>query len=466
MIYNLNEYTQQTTANSGRSPEIRKINPNTNAEPLTNGTALSWLDPTQIEREAALQAARAADLPYVHRVALMPDAHVGYGLPIGGVAAVKDGFLPYGIGSDQGCGMCAVDTGLNANDFSREEIGQILETIIQRIPVGKGKLRPNNRKTIDDVFPGERARQGIDSFGEIASIGVLAGICIDNMKRYMDTIPSLTSVLTRLSKQYIGALQSFDRSLGTLGAGNHFIELQIEANTNNLWVMIHSGSRSIGYTCCNFFWKLAEECNDLWYTATTDKKLVYLPASSAEGELFNTCLTYSLFFAKMNRLSLMLNTLACIPGISPECVDSLIDVYHNFASIENVDGHPYYVHRKGATAAFEDEPIIIPGSMQTYSIVGVGKGNEASMQSCSHGSGRRMSRTQAQKLFSDQITPDTTTLPSKAGQRSVVIRTPNVMKIVDELGDAYKPIDEVLVNQSDLIDINHFLLYPIGVVKG
>lgn len=361
-----------------------------------------------------------AALPFVfHHLAFMPDVHAGVGMPIGGVLATKGVVVPNAVGVDIGCGMCAVKTNVRVEDITAEVLRKgIMRGVRKRIPLGMDR-----HKTAQDesLMP-----QGFD---------------IDSM--------------TIVKNQYKSAL----KQIGTLGGGNHFIELQKD-EYGWLWIMIHSGSRNLGKLVCDHYSGLAERLNAMWFSKTDpDNGLAFLPVKSDECGRYWNEMQYCMQFALANRKLMMDRICEVIKDVVPEAeFEPMINIAHNYAAWENHFGEDVIVHRKGATRAGAGEIGIVPGSQGTKSYITEGLGNPDSFLSCSHGAGRAMSRTEAVRTLSleEEI--------AKLNVKGIVhaIRGP---KDLEEAASAYKDIDEVMANQSDLTKIVT-TLEPIAVIKG
>lgn len=366
----------------------------------------------QIEGEALQQALNLTVLPFAYRqVALMPDVHTGYGMPIGGVLATEETIIPYAVGLDIGCGMHAALTPYHTDDFSTERLKSVLSKIRTAIPQG---------------FDWHRQAQR----GEI----------LDRMPLHL---PLFQQQERRVRRQ-----------LGTLGGGNHFIELQKDEK-NRLWVMVHSGSRNIGKQTAEHFHKKAKDsCRQMRADLPTSE-LSFLPINSQTGQDYTAAMNWCMDFALENRQRMM-NVVLDILQASP--LDEL-DVHHNYATREEHFGRQVWVHRKGATRAGEGERGIIPGSMGSPSYVVRGMGNPESFLSCSHGAGRRMGRREARrKIAVHEVLED-------MKNRGVEISTGNLRELPEEASQAYKDIDRVMREQADLVEIQT-KLSPLGVIKG
>lgn len=375
-----------------------------------------WLD--DLEEGALQQARNLANLPFAfHHIAIMPDAHVGYGMPIGGILAADGTIVPNAVGVDIGCGMCAVQTSLHR--VSREDLKLVMATIRASVPLGFAHHRT---PLPHDLMPQ----------------------------------PGDRSALPVITVEYDNARTQ----IGTLGGGNHFIEIQQDRN-GHIWFMVHSGSRNLGFRVANHYHKLAVELNKRWRSPVpTAWQLSFLPFDSKEGQLYYREMSYCVAFAGANRDLIRRQVeYALRENISPDISFSApINIAHNYAAVESHFGKKVLVHRKGATSARSGEHGIIPGSQGSNSYLVCGKGNAESFASCSHGAGRRMGRKQAQKQLDlereKRRLDDQGILHALRGRRDL-----------EEAAGAYKDIDEVIANQADLVDVVE-VLTPLAVIKG
>jgi tRNA-splicing ligase RtcB len=375
----------------------------------------SWCE--NFEPGAMKQVANLTKLPFVYgHVAIMADCHEGFGMPIGGVIACKDTIVPNAVGVDIGCGMCAVQTDLAASSMDSETVRTILNRVRGAIPMGF------------DHHKKDQSWKGFDSAPDIPVI-----------QRELD---------------------SARRQLGTLGGGNHFIEIQ-SGNDGHVWFMIHSGSRNFGYKIAEDFHKQAlKECVRR-NIELPDKDLAYLPIDKGPGQNYKTAMEYALSFAAANRQH-MKEIVAGIFRDETRC-DFIhkINIHHNFAAQETHYGRTLVVHRKGATRASKGLEGIIPGSMGTASYIVRGKGNPDSFESCSHGAGRVMGRNEANKRLTFEEV--------RQSMKGIVFDTwPKGRKGKIDLSEApaaYKDIEAVIDAQKDLIEVL-VRLTPLGVVKG
>ncbi len=377
-----------------------------------------WLN--EVEDGAMKQAVNLANLPFAFKhIVIMPDCHQGYGMPIGGVLATKGVVIPNAVGVDIGCGMSAVQTSLNDINISR--LRTIMYGIRDLVPLGF----KHHKKTRDP----ERMPEG------------------GSMK--IDDLPVV-------SREYNSALYQ----LGTLGGGNHFIEIQ-KGSDGFIWLMVHSGSRNIGKQVADHYNNLAMKLNDKWGKSEYRKwQLAYLPENSDEGIIYWNEMQFCIDFAFANRQLMIDNILSVFINEYGEKIKfaPLINIAHNYASREKHFGEQVIVHRKGATRAKKGQTGIIPGSQGTNSYIVRGKGNKDSFESCSHGAGRVMGRKQAQRSL--DLSKEIKDLDKKN-----ILHSLQSKKDLDEAPSAYKNIKEVMKNQSDLVEII-VELTPMAVIKG
>ena len=375
-----------------------------------------WL--RDIDDDTLTQARNLASLPFIHsHIAIMADAHVGFGMPIGGVAATRDVVIPNAVGVDIGCGVCAVRTSLTAID--RETLKAILGAIRLAVPVG---------------FAHHRQQQDV---------------------RQMPAPGIDIAALPIVSREFDNALTQ----VGTLGGGNHFIEIQ-QADDRHIWIMIHSGSRNLGFRVANHYNDLAIELNRKKGSAfAADRQLAFLPLDLPLALRYLQEMRYCVAFARANR-RLMMERIEDIVShyCAPVSFAPPIDVAHNYAAVETHFGREVLVHRKGATRAGRGETGIIPGSQGTASYIVRGLGNRDSFSSCSHGAGRRLGRRQAQRQLDlgaeIQRLEERRILHAIRGRRDL-----------EEAAGAYKDIEVVMANQQDLVEIET-RLQPLAVIKG
>lgn len=384
-----------------------------------------------IEDDAVEQAANLAQMPCIyHHVALMPDSHSGYGMPIGGVIALKNAICPSAVGVDIGCGMIAVKTSVPAEALSDMRLRRKWQELVKSlVPVGEGN--------------GHKDRQTWDRFENFLD---------------MDEFDSRG-----------WPLDIDHKNLGTLGGGNHFIEMQKD-NRGSVWLMIHSGSRNLGHRIATHYSKLALDLCSKFFVHLADKDLSFLPTDTAEGRAYLCDMNFALDYAKESRNRMMNAAFQCLrevcDGLGISCEEMFRhDIHHNYAALENHFGENVWVHRKGATSAKKNEVGIVPGSMGTASYIVEGLGNPESFMSCSHGAGRKMSRSAAsQNLTKEEC--------DKAMEGIVCDRWTKVrrgkcagMLDLSEAPGAYKDIEEVISNEADLVK-PIVRLTPLAVLKG
>jgi tRNA-splicing ligase RtcB (3'-phosphate/5'-hydroxy nucleic acid ligase) len=381
---------------------------------------VSYLD--DLESGAKEQADWCARLPHAfHHIALMPDAHQGYAMPVGGVMALDGAVMPNAVGVDIGCGMIAARTTLEAA-IVLPRLNLIVAEVLNRIPVGfEHHKRPQHGRSVDFVnTKGSKKRVLRDQMPVLAEHG--------------DDAPY---------------------QLGTLGGGNHFIEFQKDEH-GMLWIMLHSGSRNIGLKIANTYHAIAKSyCSSLGFP----RDYAFLTLDLPEASQYLTEMQWAMDFALENRQCMMEAVFSILDEIHGKPVRKTFEVqtHHNYAAWETHYGKRVLVHRKGAVRAAKGDYVIIPGSMGTASYIGIGKGWEESFQSCSHGAGRCKGRKQAQKDISIKDFEKQT--------KDIIIATPNLHRIIDEAPAAYKNIDTVMDQQKEMVEIA-YRLEPLAVVKG
>lgn len=375
-----------------------------------------WLE--NIEPQALVQAKNLANLPFLFKhVALMSDCHLGYGMPIGGVLVTQGAIIPNSVGMDIGCGMLAVQTSLTSIDL--DTLKKIKHQIERTVPVG---------------FKHHRKPQGVNLMPDL--IGIKKGMIIN--------------------KEF----QSARYQLGTLGGGNHFIEIQ-KGDDGHIWFMIHSGSRNLGYKVAKHYDALAKELNAKWHSLVPKEyNLAFLPMDTEEARNYMFEMQYCVDFALNNRLVMTSAIMeAFCDNIDDDelSFDGPINIAHNYAAMENHYGKNVMVTRKGATKATKGELGIIPGSQGSKSYIVKGLGNPESFMSCSHGAGRALGRKAAQKTLNLE---DEQRILDNQG----ILHNIKKQADLEEATSAYKPIDEVMRNQSDLVEIM-VTLQPLAVIK-
>lgn len=384
-----------------------------------------------LEKEAEEQSLQLAQLPFIFKhVALMPDCHAGKGSTVGTVFASKGAIIPATIGVDIGCGMSALNLGIPIEQI--KDLPKLRHSIERAVPTG--------------FFTHKTLSVGVQA--EYDSLGPLS----DNFMKQDIKKGRLENILEKAKL-----------SLGTLGGGNHFIEVCTDEN-GIAWIMIHTGSRNIGNMIAQFHIKEAQNLMEKFFIKTPNKDLAYLPVGTPEFDAYWNDLKWAQQYAAYNRIDIMnavkrevmyhvgkMDMLGATFLEFPEYVTC----HHNFVNLENHFGSNVYVTRKGAISAAAGQMGIIPGSMSTNSFIVKGLGNADSFESCSHGAGRSMSRTKAKNTF---------TLQDVISQTNGV-ECDKSMKIVDELPGAYKPIESVMQDQIDLVEPIH-KLKQVLCVKG
>ena len=377
-----------------------------------------WTD--NVEESAMSQIENLTTLPFLfHHRALMPDVHAGMGMPIGGVLACKDAVIPNAVGVDIGCGMCAVKTSWKLENITPEVLRKkIMRGIRKRIPLGMD----HHKEPQDEA--------------------------------YLPTGHDIDKTVIVKQRQI-----SITKEVGTLGGGNHFIELQKDEE-DTLWIMIHSGSRNLGARVGEHYNKIARDLNEKWHSVVKPElRLSFLPRGTKEFEMYWNEMRFCIDFALCNRRLMMQRIEEVIanalPGIEFE---PMINIAHNYAAFEHHYGEDVIVHRKGATLAREGIVGIIPGSQGTASYIVEGLGNPESFCSCSHGAGRVMSRTAAIKTL--DMAAEVAQLEAKG-----IVHAIRCQDDMQEASGAYKDIETVIKNELDLVKIKTRLL-PIAVIKG
>lgn len=364
---------------------------------------------SEVEDSALVQLHNLASLPFIFKhVAVMPDVHAGFGSTVGSVIATKGAMMPATLGVDIGCGMMAVKTNLEANRV-KDKIKDIRHSIERSIPTGFNSHKSS--KTPGDKFNG------------------------------WATFPLLTA-----TQKILNDKQKYLNQLGTLGGGNHFIEICLDTE-NNVWVMLHSGSRNIGKTIAEIHIDKAKGLMKQMFISLPDPDLAYLVQGTPEFEAYKADVSWCQDYAMENRrlmMELVLKDLSYAVN-NKEPVMKLMEVncHHNYMEVESHFGNNVIVTRKGAVRARVGDYGIIPSAMGQKSYIVKGKGNEDSFCSCSHGAGRKMSRTKARATFTNEdLIKQTEGVESRKDDG-----------ILDEIPGAYKSISEVMENQSDLVEV-------------
>lgn len=368
----------------------------------------AWLD--DIDTTTLEQAKNLANLPFAFKwVALMPDAHPGYGMPIGGVLATKGTIVPNAVGVDIGCGMEAVRTSLNKLDL--DTLKKITGEIRRTIPVG---------------FRHHNTPQDWEGYGR-------------------------APLLDPIQKE----LENSRMQIGTLGGGNHFMEI-LHGDDNRVWIIVHSGSRNFGFKTASYYHKLAVKyCRDNRVELPTEE-LAYFLLDNTIGKEYFAAMNYCQDFAQASRDHMMRNIKIIFQKYSDCTFEEPINIHHNFASEEEHFGEQVMVHRKGAVMAFAGMKGIVPGSMGTPTYITEGLGNEESFSSCAHGAGRVLGRNEAIRTLN---------LEEERQKMLGILGAPRTKKELQEAPGAYKDIDKVMNDQKDLVKIL-VRLTPLSVVIG
>lgn len=395
-----------------------------------------WLNkPEQLDSGCLEQALRLANLAFLHQwVALMPDTHQGIGMPIGGVIAVKDVVIPNAVGVDIGCGMAYVQTDLptevlkESNTPNGKLIQGIIGDILRNIPVG---------------FAHHKQKQPCSA--------------LDHAKNDLARYEFATELIPEINKGYF--------QVGTLGGGNHFIELQ-EDEEGLTGIMLHSGSRNFGLKICGYFNEIAKKLNQQMKIALPKEyNLAFLPVDTEEGRSYIQWMNLALEFARENRERMLERVMEIVNKWVEKYTEyrvsyfNRINCHHNYAALEEHYHREVWVHRKGAIRADENELGIIPGAMGSFSYLVRGLGNPESFKSCSHGAGRKYSRTGAKQRYSvDEVLRDLKECRVTLGKHKKA-------DVAEESRFAYKDIDFVIQNELDLVKPVK-KLKTVGVVKG
>jgi tRNA-splicing ligase RtcB len=390
----------------------------------------AWTQGVPFEAEAEAQLRRVAALPFIHKwIAVMPDVHAGIGATVGSVIACNRAVIPAAVGVDIGCGMMAVKTSLSASQLP-DDLRALRLAIEAAVPHGR------------------TARGGANdrgAYGEPPARTLAA---------WADLQPGYEAILARHPS---AALAMRVNQLGTLGTGNHFIELCLD-EAGAVWVMLHSGSRGVGNRIGSYFIERAKVEMRRWFVNLPDEDLAYLPQGSELFDDYLHAVAWAQAYAAANRELMMHATIEALRATGlPEFTAHLeaVNCHHNYVSFEHHYGANVIVTRKGAVRARAGELGIIPGSMGAKSFIVRGKGNPESFTSCSHGAGRSMSRTRAKKTF---------TLADHAAATAGVECRKDA-DVIDETPGAYKAIDDVMAAQADLVEIV-YTLKQIVCVKG
>lgn len=383
-----------------------------------------WTD--ECDDKSKQQLNHVAQLPFInHHIAAMPDVHVGKGATIGSVIATTQAIIPAAVGVDLGCGMIACRLSLSANDVDEPSILKIYNQIHRDVPVGRDQHKPERALT-DAALP------------------------------FANELKTITDKHPKLKK---AAFRNFDNwiyQMGTLGTGNHFIEICLD-ETEQVWIMLHSGSRGIGNAIGNYFIERAKQDMLKWDVHLPDTDLAYLQEGSINFDDYIEAVDWAQRYAYQNRQTMLDLVLAAMRRhLQPFTVTKeVVNCHHNYVAKEHHFGIDSWVTRKGAIRAGLGEWGIIPGSMGAKSYIVTGKGNSDSFCSCAHGAGRKMSRTEARQAFTVE----------DLKQQTAGVQCKKDNSVLDEIPGAYKDIDQVMLNQSDLVEVVH-TLKQIITIKG
>lgn len=392
---------------------------------ITKGKVPVKIFTDDIEPSAYQQLVNMAQMPFIHsHIAAMPDVHCGIGATVGSVIPTKGAIIPAAVGVDIGCGMNAIRLSLKAHQLP-DNLRGLRGAIEREVPVGF-----NMHKY--DAVPNSTIRS-----------------LSNGLSRIWEKHPKLIS---RQKKPY----QTWVRQLATLGGGNHFIELCLDEN-DDVWVMLHSGSRGVGNSIGQYFIEMARRDMEKIQMNLPDRDLAYFSQGTDHFDDYIEAVEWAQDYAMVNRREMMKKVIGVLTKRLPafNVTKEAINCHHNYVSEEHHFGEDVFVTRKGAIRAKVGELGIIPGSMGAKSFIVRGKGNDESFCSCSHGAGRVMSRSKAKRLFTEEDLEQQT-----AGVECRIDKS-----VVDEIPSAYKSIDKVMQDQTDLVEVVHTLKQVI-CIKG
>jgi tRNA-splicing ligase RtcB len=379
----------------------------------------------EIEPAARQQLVNISRLPIVHHhVAAMPDVHLGIGATVGSVIPTKRAIIPAAVGVDIGCGMMATRLSLTANELDETSLKKVFAQISRDVPVGFGQHSDRDARS-------------------------------HAAKQFQKQLKKILEKHSGIEKR-IGRNSSWVHQLGTLGGGNHFIEICLD-ESDRVWAMLHSGSRGIGNAIGSYFIQLAKKDAERNQIQLPDRDLAYFPEGAQHFDDYVEAVGWAQDYARANREEMMDLVLGAMHRHLPafDVTEEAVNCHHNYVERELHYGERVWLTRKGAIRAGAGELGIIPGSMGARSYIVRGKGSAESFHSCAHGAGRKMSRKAAQKCFKVEDLVHQT--------EGVICRKDK--GVIDEIPGAYKNIDEVMANQSDLVDVVHTLRQVI-CVKG
>ncbi len=398
--------------------------------PAPKGLIKAWVQGVQLEEKATQQLRNTASMPFIHsHIAVMPDVHLGLGATVGSVVPTHKAIIPAAVGVDIGCGMMAVQTTLSANDLP-DSLAAARNAIEIAVPHGR-------------TSHGGRGDRGAWHDVPVATAQLWNANLAADYARIIERHPKLG--------------QGNDvNHLGTLGTGNHFIELCLD-EAGVVWIMLHSGSRGVGNRFGSYFIELARKEMQRFFVTLPDRDLAYFAEGTEHFDAYVEAVGWAQRYARHNRELMMAAVIRALGSELPpfELGAMAVNCHHNYVEREHHLGANVWVTRKGAVRARVGDLGIIPGSMGAKSYIVLGKGNPESFCSCSHGAGRVMSRTAARKLFTveDQI------------RATAGVECRKDADVIDEIPMAYKAIDAVMAAQSDLVEIVHTLRQVI-CVKG
>lgn len=392
-----------------------------------DGRVKGWVEGVELDGETIGQAINTSLLPYVYKhVALMPDAHLGIGATVGSVVPLKGAVIPAAVGVDIGCGMLAQKLNVPMKLMDATDLAVARAALEKAIPVGQAA----------HVDPPDAAGRQFK--------------ILNNLEAYGEII--LPAVGDRPFRQ--NPLQQ----LGTMGGGNHFLELCLDENDDS-WIVLHSGSRGIGNRIGRHFIEIAKRECEKWGVKLPHRDLAYLPEGTPHYDDYVEAVWWAQNYARVNRLVMLHLAASALKGLGGPwddleiCLTTVVSCHHNYIEKENHFGQNVWVTRKGAVRAREGDMGIIPGSMGAKSYIVRGLGNPLSFHSCSHGAGRRMSRKKAKEQFTVE----------DLEQATEGIECRKDSGVIDEIPMAYKDIDAVMEAQKDLVEIVHTLRQVVNI---
>ena len=382
---------------------------------------LNWA--SLLEDSTRAQAVTTSTMPFIHpHVALMPDAHLGLGATVGSVIPTLGAIMPAAVGVDIGCGMIAVKTGFTREDVAARSavapLSELRRQIERAIPLSAGG---RNRKVVATAEP---------------------------------RVAELTRMADAIGLDPTAHAKAWELQLGSLGSGNHFIEVSLDEE-DAVWLFLHSGSRGVGNRIAGHHIRVAQDLMKKWWIALPDRDLAYLVEGTAEFDAYIAELRWAQHFALLNREEMMDRVIRQAAEYFGEPVEERerINCHHNFTERERHFGEDVWLSRKGAISARAGQPGLIPGSMGTASYVVSGLGNPLALQSSPHGAGRQYSRSAARKRF--------TVEELREAMTGIEFRDTDAF--LDEIPQAYKPIDQVMADAADLVEVRHTLRQIVNV---